>query len=571
MTGVDSKVQFLKSLKSAAAEYCGFLEIILLLSFVFIGGFHDYLSCVLSVLLLTYLFFKVRKEKAISLQINTLTIAVFGLILCYGLSIFWAVDKGMAFVGFLKFLPLLFYLFALQQSKSCKNILQILPYFAALLAGGTMLFSLVPFSKDFLLVAGRLAGTFQYPNTFALFLLISELLLFKKEKFKGFDYLALAVLIGALLYTGSRAVFVLFLFSNVWLVLLRASKKQRIWLIGGLAATAALFVAIAVFSPEGTILSRYLKIDFAQSTFIGRFLYMQDALPLLLKNPLGLGYFGYLYSQGAVQTGVYNVSFVHNDFLQIALDAGIIAAILVLAAIGEFLLKKKNSFIDKLIVGVFFLHTLFDFNLQFIGMFLLLLLLLYEDKGREYRFHLTFAFPAAVLLVAMINLYMSVPLALTQCMAYAASDQLYPYYTRNKVIMLQEQKDVYRAAEIADALLQYNEQYYAPYSIKAKCCYAQGDFLGLMQNKRKVFERNRFGAEEYQEYGMMLVNGICAYEQQGDHASADVLRKELSSLQNLLQENAKKISKFGGMIKDQPLTDLPENLLKYVEKAGDCD
>ena len=65
--------------------------------------------------------------------------------------------------------------------------------------------------SNLFLVSERLSGFFQYPNTFALFLLISELLLLKKINLKIIDYITLAVLIGGLLYTGSRTVFLLFI------------------------------------------------------------------------------------------------------------------------------------------------------------------------------------------------------------------------------------------------------------------------------------------------------------------------------------------------------------------------
>ncbi len=566
-------MQFFKSLKSNAKEYCGLPELIFLLSFIFAGGFHDYFSCLLSLLFSIFLFLKIRKNKALQLRINPLSIAVCALVLFYGLSVIWAVDRGMALVGFLKFLPLLLYLLLLQQSAPRKKALRLLPYFAALLALLTAALSPIPFFKEFFLVAGRLAGPFQYPNTFALFLLISELLLLKKAALKWPDCITLALLIGGLLYTGSRAVFILFLISNFLMLLLRAPKKRRIRMLAVAAAAAGLLLAIALLAPEGNILSRYLKIGLNQSTFLGRFLYMQDALPLLWKHPFGLGYFGYLYRQGALQTGVYNVSYVHNDFMQIALDAGILAALLLLGAILAFLFKKKTPLADKLIIAVFSLHTLFDFNLQFIGMFLLLLLLLYDESGKQLTLRRPLPFQLILPLLAAVNLYMSIPLALTQCTAYEASDRLYPYYTRNKILLLQDQEDIGRAAALADAMLEYNTQYYAPYSIKAKYCYSQGDFAGVMENKKQVFARCRFEAAEYEEYAYMLVNGILAYEQQGDAASAGYLREELSALQALLEENASRISKLGGRIADQPLTSLPEELLKYAyppqEKAGD--
>ncbi len=558
---------FFEKLKSSIARCCGFSDVVFLLSFVFVGGFYDYLSCLVSIALLTYLFIKIIKNKCFKFSITPLSIAVFGIVLFYGLSVFWAVDKGMAFVGFLKFLPILIYLGVLEQSKQSKKVLAVLPYFAAVLTAVSSVLSLVPLFSKFFLVAGRLSGFFQYPNTFALFILISILLICKKEKLIITDYIILAVLICGLLYTGSRAVFVLFIICAFLMLFVKASKSKRFVLLG---VIILLVCVLAVFSQGNGIFARFLKIDFTQSTFVGRFLYMSDALRLLLKHPFGMGYFGYLYSQGAVQTGVYNVSFVHNDILQIALDAGILASALLVVAVIVFMFKKRVPFADKLIVAVFFVHNLFDFNLQFIAMFMLFILFLYDTDAKQVKVTGTAVLKTSVVLLAAVNVYMSIPLALSQFKAYSASDALYPYYTRNKLLLVQDQTDIDAANEIADDILKYNTAYYAPYSIKAKHCYSRGDFLGVMQNKKQVFAKNRFGYSEYEEYALMLSNGIVAYNQRGDSKSADVLKNELSELQKLLQENGKHISKLGSMIADKPVTSLPDNVLKYIdEKAGE--
>ena len=44
----------------------------------------------------------------------------------YGATILWAIDSGMAFIGFLKFLPLLLFLVTVWQNKD-------LPYFSAVM------------------------------------------------------------------------------------------------------------------------------------------------------------------------------------------------------------------------------------------------------------------------------------------------------------------------------------------------------------------------------------------------------------------------------------------------------
>ena len=547
-------------------KYCVFSDMVLLFSFVLVGGFNDYASCLISSALLIHLIVRIFKNRELHIKLNLTALAVAVMTVFYGIVCFWAIDLGMAFVGFLKFLPILIYSVCLWQSGGKERLLKILPYFAAVLVIVSSIGSLIPPVKDLFLVSERLSGFFQYPNTFALFLLVSELLLLEKTRFKIIDYITLAVLVGGLLYTGSRTVFLLFLAANFVMVLLGASKKIKfsILLIGLVAVL--LVVMLAVFGQEGNVLSRYLKIGFSQSTFVGRLLYVADALPLLLKYPFGMGYLGYHFVQGSIQTGVYNVSFVHNDFLQIALDIGIVPAILFLFAVICFFFKKNVPLKRKVIVATMALHSLFDFNLQFIGMFMLFILLINDNDGKELVIKNLTPFKFILPIIFLVNLYMLVALALSQFTAYDTADMLYPYNTRNKLLLLEQQEDIESANKIADEILLQNTHYYAPYSIKAKYAYNNGNFGELIENKNAVFLRNPFRYTEYREYCVMLINGISVYEKMGDTNSAQVCKKELISTKEKLESNNQKLSRLGSKINEQPVTKLSNDILDYIER-----
>lgn len=561
-------------LKSKLCEYFDFSDIVVLALMVLAGGFHDFVACLASVALLPYLFLKLHKNQCLHLKLNLFSVAVTVVVLFYGITVFWAIDAGMAFIGFLRILPIFLYMVMLWQTGKKEGLLKVLPYFAAVLVVLSSIGSLIAPISNLFLVSERLAGFFQYPNTFALFLLISELLLLKKPQLNIMDYIVLVVLIGGLLYTGSRTVFLLFLVANLAMVMLNASKKVRGLALILTAVVLAVVVVVALLGKDGNVLSRYLKIDLTQSTFVGRLLYVQDALPLLLKHPFGLGYLGYHFLQGGIQTGMYNVSYVHNDFLQAALDVGLIPAVLFFAAVVSFFFKKSVPLADKVIAGVFVLHSMFDFNLQFIGMFLLFVLLVHDNGGKTILLHNLSACKIALPILFVIQVYMCVALGLSQFTAYQAADVLYPYNTRNKLLLLEQQEDVTVANQIADEILEQNTHYYAPYSIKAKYAYSKGDFVGVIRHKKAVFERNVFRYTEYKEYCIMLINGIIAYEQMGDADSANILKQELLTAKQKIESNRDRLSKLGGMIQEQPVVTLPEDILEYIknlDKAGDSD
>ena len=143
-----------------------YAEIVLFVSLFSVGLFHEYLSCVVSVLMLVWLTVKLIKKKLVRIYFNVIGLAVACLVLFYGFSIFGAIDRGMAFLGFLKFLPFVLYLVVLMQEEKTDDIIKKLPYIAVAMTLVSAIGMQIPQWKVFFSVSGRLAGFFQYPNTF---------------------------------------------------------------------------------------------------------------------------------------------------------------------------------------------------------------------------------------------------------------------------------------------------------------------------------------------------------------------------------------------------------------------
>ena len=151
------------------------------------------------------------------------------------------------------------------------------------------------------------------------------LLLFGKE-LDVRRLVCLAVLFFGIALSGSRTVFILWIAVIVVFFFLSKSGKKRLY-VAALAAVLVLGTGIyaAVTGDLGSI-ARYLTTSTSSSTLMGRLLYCRDALPVILRHPLGLGYMGYYFTQGSFQTGVYSVYNVHNELFQLLLDVGWIPA-----------------------------------------------------------------------------------------------------------------------------------------------------------------------------------------------------------------------------------------------------
>lgn len=542
------------------------LTIIFFISLVCTGIFYEYYSCAFSVLLLIVLIWKVGKEKKFHFYWNNTSMAVMGLIVFYLVSTLWAVDSGMAFIGVFKFLPVLLFLFILMQEKSVGKItINVLPYIVTVLTILSIIGMLIPVLESKFTVAGRLAGFYQYPNTFALLLLVSELVLLEKNRYKLIDCVTLVMLITGLLLTGSRTVFVLAVIANLLLILTNSNKKIR--LIGmSLIGLGVAGIAVYAFLFGGaSVIARYMSISLTESTFVGRILYFFDAFPTILKNPFGLGYMGYYYIQQSIQTGLYSVRYIHNDWLQMMLDVGWIPCILFIIAIIKTVWNKGTTLHRKVILIVMFLHSCFDFNLQFISMFWLFILFMDYEAGKENvvrckKKGIVWCFGVVI----CFCLYVGTSLILFQAEKYDWVLKIYPWDTQAATYQLTKIDDINKAAELADEIILRNGYVTLAYTVKARQAYSKGDFANVIAYKNELLDRAPFQYEEYEEYCYMLINGISLYTKSGDTYSAEVCKKELIKVSQRLEQAEKRISKLGKMIKDQPITELPVNIQNYI-------
>ena len=544
-----------------------FTDGVLFAALLLIGGFHEYISCFLAVAMSIYLAVRIWRGKKVTVNKDFLTSAAVALCLGYGVTCLWAADTGMALIGFLKFLPIVLYVFCLQQEEETGVVLEVLPYMAAAMTILSIIGMRILAVSSLFTVAGRLAGFFQYPNTYAIFLLVCELLLLKKAGKKAWDYAVLLVLLAGLLYTGSRTAFVVALAANIAMIFSLSKKQTRkIFLVG---IGALVLLAVILMLGKNSILRRYLNISLTANTFVGRVLYWVDALQLLLKYPFGMGYMGYFYTQQGIQTGVYTVAYAHNDFLQLILDIGWIPSILCFMALLKWFFQKTVPTEDKIIVGALCVHSFFDFNLQFIGVFLLLVLLLSQDKtSKKLIVKPSLLHKVGCVAVILAGVYVGTSLTLAHFGARETADKMYPYNTQNKLLLLEQCEDVSEANKLADEILAQNQEFFAPYSVKAKYYYSIGDFASVIRYEKEAIKRSPFRSVEYEEYCKMLMIGITLYEQSGDVQSAEFCKQELLTACKQWQEQAQNLSKLGAMITDQPNTEIPADILEYIHKIG---
>lgn len=541
-----------------------------------IGLFHPFLSALATVFLLAFLLYVVRKRGRLNYSLSPMFLACAALSLGYGFTCLYAVDKGMAPLGFVQFLPVLCFALLLLQlyEDERRRLLNLVPLSGVCMTALSLPLSFIPALSPLFTVNSRLSGFFQYPNAFAAFLLVGLLLLLcfeppLKIKFlrsPWFRLLASAILIAGILFSGSRTVFLLLLLCLPFALFAIKTKRTRLIVLLLAAGVAIAGAGLVLLLGKTESVGRFLTTSLSESTFLGRLLYYRDAVGVILKHPFGLGYMGYYYMQGSFQSGVYSVAFVHNELLQLLLDVGWIPAALTASAIVKAAFIKKGSWALRLPLIALCAHCMLDFDLQFCAIFFVLLLLLDVGKLRSLELG-----PQRYL--ALLPLALTLPLCLYLGLANAAwffHDRdltlgLYPNYTSAELELLTSQTDTSALNETANHILSHNDHVSLAYSAKALCAYEQGDFELFIRYKERAIALARYTASEYQDYADKLIIGIGLYEQANSESSARYCAKRLLALPDLIQETLDSSSSLAFLIDDKPELALSLQTLELIE------
>ena len=532
------------------------------------GGYHEYVSCFVSAALAVWLLLRVRRTGQLLWGKSIAFAAPFVLVLAYLLVGLWAQDRGMAPLGFVKFLPLpLFALNLLQDEGEKEKCLRTIPWVGVGMTVLSAAGSFLPMAEGHLTVAGRLAGFFEYPNTFALFLLLGIIVLAAGEKGGWLPLVQTVVLLAGIFLSGSRTVFVLAVAVLICLAIWSKNRWMRTACRVLLPTGVGGAVAAALVTGNMDSVGRFLTTSLSSSTLLGRLLYAQDALKLIARYPFGMGYQSYYYIQSSVQTGVYSVQFAHNDLLQCMLDVGWLPAAVLVAAAAKSTLRRAAPFRERLMLLTLCAHGLFDFSFQFVSIAMTLLLLLDYGPVRQVRVKKQrWLLSAAAGVLIGVSLYFGAAAFASFLGRTETATAIYPGYTYNLVQQLQRQPGTDTA--LAERILKLDSHVSQAHYQKALACYEKGDFGGVIENQRLALENAPYALDYYEDYIQMLAMGVQLYTRAGSESSAEICRRELRSVPQMLRQVQERTSALGWKIDDKPELTLPAEYQELVEQFG---
>ena len=151
----------------------------LVLSAPFFLGIYFPWTAAIAVLFLLGVLLSYYRKGELRFSWSPLLVATASIVLFQALGAIWGVDRGMAWIGVLQFLPLPLFVLALEQLGPTERLplLRNVPAAAACMTLLSLLLSRIPALTTWFLTDGRLSGFFQYPNSFALYLLTGVVLL----------------------------------------------------------------------------------------------------------------------------------------------------------------------------------------------------------------------------------------------------------------------------------------------------------------------------------------------------------------------------------------------------------
>jgi O-antigen ligase len=601
--------------------------LLFIIPFVF-GGFYDFASLIVGAFLGLFLIIDFVKNKRIKIEKNAaLWISIVFLVGNF-LTIFWAVDRSYAIFGFLKSVTIFLFVLNLFQIENKKDLLYTIPASAITMFFLSCILYIFPATRNIVFSdSNRLTGFFQYSNTYAIFLLIGAIVIFSSNLKNTKKILLMIICLIAILLTGSRITFFLTVLNFI-ILLCESSNKNRKWYLLAFFVVIAVAIIIAVLTNNFQNVGRFLTTSITSSTLAGRFVYFLDGFKILMHNWFGLGYMGYSYKYQEVQTAMYDVKFVHNDYLQIALDIGIIPAILFIIIVVKNLFSRTQNKINKIILFTLLIHIFFEFDLEFLSIACLLMLILsIREKSSDgkkindrvsknavssnkvtnnkatnnkatsnnvtnnnvknnkttknavskkslaqklegeilIKFNVSLIIIIAILVSILIYYGIAGFAEFTENYEFAI--KLIPNYTEaifSEMIFQLQEDNLKNANELANTILKNNENVSECYEVKATFLLKNNKFDEALQNQKKAISLNKYNIDLYNNYVLYLSQVIQTNILNEQYEKADKYIEEALNVEDMLEDVKNNTSKYAENFANKPTFSLNEEVQNYI-------
>ncbi len=494
-------------------------------------------------LVLIFLAILVHMQKGIYMERSLTTLFLTGLFVLYGVTCFYAIDRGMALMGALKVMLYLalYMLYTQLYTEDFKEKLLSAVIYSALVAAVIGIFAFLnPQLGELLIQNGRLGGVFQYANTYGLFCLVGILLVIRRQDKSFFEVWSIAILVFAMILTFSRSIILMGLMVIIVGILMERKHFMHHFaglLSGGLIA----FTFIKVLRLE-SISTRLADTSMETSEWVTRIVYYKDALKMIGKFPFGTGYMGYAYMERAYQTSsTYQVKFVHSNLLQYALDIGILGALMCCLFLLVQLFSNKMDLLLKLVFMTICLHGLIDFDFEFPYVLILMLIVIGVNSEKILYFKKLKGLQFGILL-SLIGIYgyMIFPTVLAFDDDYEKAIALYPIYSEAQVKMIKKMKEQdEEGARLAETMIKRNVYCVEAFAYLRDYYYGMEVYEKAKVMAQRTIEINPLNIKHVEIYSSIRLECSQAALRDGDYITLKASLELLLEIPDYLEELAK--------------------------------
>ena len=379
------------------------LVLLPIIGVLFQGLYSGFTSTIFLLLLSLLLIMKADKT-------NVMTLAVIAL--GFALSMLFAKDiKGISEISKV---TILFVTMFIAKEKDKQNLLKGLYlgcFFASFLGVIAYLFNITSYELIHNVNGERvIQSVFGYANTMAVFSGIGTILsiyYIKKNKNYAFaNEVICGINVLCLLFTGSKLGIASLVFAVIVALCIKHPKIIK-WIMIAFLLGILSVILLFIIGKEDIIIG---------STLACRLIYWNDALKVIISHPFGIGIDNWQNIQYEVQSAAYSVKYVHNGFLQLGLDGGLIVLFGVLFLIGkgffDIIIKYKNTKEDLYlyllsILTLIVVHGFVDIDFAYGSIWLAMGIVLCFVNDGEFKIN-KIAF--AILAVCMLITILSIPM-----------------------------------------------------------------------------------------------------------------------------------------------------------------
>lgn len=540
----------------------------LLTVFPFLEGINElHIVFILDIVLLCLLLYKVSKNNSFVFTKDIKFIFILLWSVSYLLTMFWVVDTELSWLGFLKFFTVPLFIITIMQYKYTpeqKNKwFDAVGKIGAVMVGVILIVSLferiITGENNIFFYQNRLAGFFNYANSFALFLLIGIIIIGFKKNIKLVDFIVSNMLLIGILLTNSRAIMIITVFSYLLILIFnKESRKKNFINLGIMIVVSAIVTAVMQnFGVSNRIPSGN------SGEWLLRLLYYKDALRMTVKNIFGYGYMAWWYMQEGLQSGAYDTQYVHNGLLQIVVDVGIIPALLIVITFIMGFFDKKVTARDRVLMLVILGHSLIDFNMEFLAITLVLFMTLEFDKKQE-KIELK-KIKVLICGLGFIYTFFAIITLLNNWGQYRIANSIFPYS-----IALNEQlgqtENIYECLEISEKLYDKNKYFLNASSFLSIKEQSSDNYEEAHKYEFWIVKNKKYTMSYYIQYVKFLEKAIQHYYSVNDIETMKKYVERLINVETMI-ENVKETSDdLAYRIQHKPRLEMPEEMQRYIEE-----